>query len=151
MCLTDSDNILHMSLQCYCGDLCAISLWFAEYIMNKGITKFDWILNSIRILWVGRAPDYEVTKNAPCMDLTSQKCYGVFYASFMEKNYIKCLSSDFSCTKVSETHLKIEHPNLGLADIQMSGSVSTTGQYPINCCQGSLLLRQINLSPSMDK
>ena len=31
-------------------------LWLVEYVMNKSITKFNWISNSIKILVVGRAP-----------------------------------------------------------------------------------------------
>ena len=53
---TDHNEILHMSRQCNCRDVCKISLWSAEYIMNKTITKFHWISNSFETLLVGRAP-----------------------------------------------------------------------------------------------
>ena len=53
ICLTDHNEILHKSRQCYCRDMCKISLWSAEYVMNKSITNFQWISNSIEILLVG--------------------------------------------------------------------------------------------------
>ena len=56
MCSTDHNKILHMSQQYYCHDMCKISLWLAKYVMNKSISKFHWILNSIEILLVGQAP-----------------------------------------------------------------------------------------------
>ena len=55
MCLIDHKNILHTSRQCYCRDVCKISLWSAEYIMNKNIARFNWILNLIEISLVGQA------------------------------------------------------------------------------------------------
>ena len=43
MCWTDNKEISHTSRQRYCRDMCKISLWSAEYVMNKIITKFHWI------------------------------------------------------------------------------------------------------------
>ena len=47
ICFTYRSYILHMSRQCYCGDMCKISLWSTEYIMNKIIAKFHWIPNCL--------------------------------------------------------------------------------------------------------
>ena len=54
----DHNGILHTSRQCNCRDVCKISLWSAEYVMNKTITKFHWISNSIETSLVGRAPGH---------------------------------------------------------------------------------------------
>ena len=56
ICPTYDDKILYMSQQCYCCDVCKISLWLAEYIMNKSITKFHSISNLIKISLVGQRP-----------------------------------------------------------------------------------------------
>ena len=53
---TNRKQILHTSQQCDCRDLCKMLMWFAKYVMNKSITKFHWILNSIVILFVGQPP-----------------------------------------------------------------------------------------------
>ena len=50
---TDHNEILHTSRQYYYRDVCKISLWSAEYVMNKNIAKFDWISNLFEILLVG--------------------------------------------------------------------------------------------------
>ena len=34
MCSTNHNEILHMSRQCNCRDLCKISLWLVKYISN---------------------------------------------------------------------------------------------------------------------
>ena len=54
MCSTDHNGILHTSRHCYCGDICKNSL--SSYFINKSITKFHWISNSIEISLVRRAP-----------------------------------------------------------------------------------------------
>ena len=43
VCSTNHKEILYMSRQWNCRDICTISLWSAEYVMNKSITKFQWI------------------------------------------------------------------------------------------------------------
>ena len=57
---TRHDSIIVLTFaRCRCedsGDLCKISLWSADYIMNKNILKSHWISNSIEIPLVGRAP-----------------------------------------------------------------------------------------------
>ena len=53
---TDHNKILHMSRQCYCRDLCKISLWASECIMNKSIINFHCTSNSIKMQLVGQAP-----------------------------------------------------------------------------------------------
>ena len=55
MCSTDHNEILHMSWQCYCRDVCKISFWSAEYVLNKSIANIHSISNSIEISLVGRA------------------------------------------------------------------------------------------------
>ena len=56
MSSTNHNKILHMSRQCYCRDMCKILLWSTEYVMNKSITKFHRISNSIEISLVGWPP-----------------------------------------------------------------------------------------------
>ena len=56
ICSTDRNEILHTSRQCNCRDVCKISLWSAEYVLNKSIANFGQISNSIEISLVGRAP-----------------------------------------------------------------------------------------------
>ena len=56
MYLTDHNDILHMSQQCYCRDMCTLSLWSAACVIDKSIAKFHWISNSIKISLVGRGP-----------------------------------------------------------------------------------------------
>ena len=56
ICSTDHNEILPTSWQCYCHAVCKILFWLAEYIMNKSITKFHWISNSIEISLVGWTP-----------------------------------------------------------------------------------------------
>ena len=43
------NKIFNYSQQCYCPVVYKISLWSAEYVMNKSITKIHWISNSIKI------------------------------------------------------------------------------------------------------
>ena len=54
-----SNSKSHQNLE-YSGfhwrDVCKISFWSAEYTMNKSITKFRWIPNSIEISLLGPAP-----------------------------------------------------------------------------------------------
>ena len=40
ICLIDHNEISHSSRQLRCRDVCKISLWSAEYVMNKNITIF---------------------------------------------------------------------------------------------------------------
>ena len=49
---------------CYCRDVCKMSLWSGEYIMNKSIAKFNWISDLIKIPLVGQAPGAK-TPNTP--------------------------------------------------------------------------------------
>ena len=58
---TDHNEILHTSRQCYCRDVCKISLWSVEQILNYSTPNFDRISNSIEIPLVGQAPRYCVT------------------------------------------------------------------------------------------
>ena len=53
---TDHNEILHTSRQCYCRDVCKISLWSVEQILNYSTPNFDQISNSIEIPLVGQAP-----------------------------------------------------------------------------------------------
>ena len=55
-CMTDHNENLYTSRQCYCRDVCNISLWSAEYVMNNSIAKLIWISNSSVISFVGRTP-----------------------------------------------------------------------------------------------
>ena len=50
---TDHNEILRMSQHLHCCNMSKISLWWDEYVMNKSITKFHWILKFIEILLVG--------------------------------------------------------------------------------------------------
>ena len=52
----DHNEILHTSQQCNCRDVCKISLWSLEYILNQITAKFCRISNSIEIPFVGWAP-----------------------------------------------------------------------------------------------
>ena len=54
---TDHSEILHTSRQLHCHDVCKISLWSAENILNQGNANFGQISNSIEMLLVGRAPE----------------------------------------------------------------------------------------------
>ena len=53
---TDHSEILRKSRQYCCRDVCNILLRWTEYVMNKNITKFHQISNSIEISLVGRTP-----------------------------------------------------------------------------------------------
>ena len=48
--------MLHTSRECCCRDVCKISLWAVEQILNQSTANFDRILNSIEIPLVGVAP-----------------------------------------------------------------------------------------------
>ena len=61
-CSTDHKEIPHTSRQLYCRDVCKISLWSAEYILNQSTANFGPISNSIEISLVGRAPGVGFTK-----------------------------------------------------------------------------------------
>ena len=45
--LADHNEILHM-----CSDMCKISLWLVEYILNQSTANFGWISNLMVILLV---------------------------------------------------------------------------------------------------
>ena len=60
---TDHNEILHTSRQLHCRDMCKFSLWLAEYVMNKSITKFHW--NSIGIWLVGMVPGHPNQPDLP--------------------------------------------------------------------------------------
>ena len=53
--LTDHNDILHTS-HLHRRDLCRISLWSVEYILNQSTTNFGRISYSIEIPSVGRSP-----------------------------------------------------------------------------------------------
>ena len=53
---TDHNEILYTSRQCNCRDVCKISMWSLEHILNYSTPNFDRISNSIEIPLVGRAP-----------------------------------------------------------------------------------------------
>ena len=55
MSFTDHNEILHMSQQLHCCDVCKILLWSVEYILSQITAKFCRISYSIEILLVGRA------------------------------------------------------------------------------------------------
>ena len=57
MCSTDRKEILHMSRQLNCRDMCKILLWLGEYILKQSTAYFGRISNSIKISLVGRATD----------------------------------------------------------------------------------------------
>ena len=57
-------EILHMSRQCNCRDVCKISLWSVEHISNKSTPNFYWFSNSIEILFVGWGPALGGLSNA---------------------------------------------------------------------------------------
>ena len=48
--LTDHNEILHTSQQLHCRDVCKISLWSVEYILNQGTPNLGQISNSIEYL-----------------------------------------------------------------------------------------------------
>ena len=52
----DHNEIVHTSRQCNYRDMCKISLWSVERILNQSTANFDWISNSIEIALVGQAP-----------------------------------------------------------------------------------------------
>ena len=54
----DPNEILHTSWQCYCHDGCKTSMRSAKYEMDKSITKFHRISNSIKIPIVGQVPEH---------------------------------------------------------------------------------------------
>ena len=60
MCSTDHNEILLTSRQLYCRDVCKISSWLVEYILNYSTANFGRIPNSIEISFVGRAPGQQI-------------------------------------------------------------------------------------------
>ena len=54
--VTDHNKILHTSRQCNCRDVCKISLWSVECILNQSPANFGRISTSIEISLVGQAP-----------------------------------------------------------------------------------------------
>ena len=54
MSSNNQNEISHTSRQCNCRDMCKISLWSVEYILNYGTPNFDRILNSIETPLVGQ-------------------------------------------------------------------------------------------------
>ena len=46
ICLTDHNEILHMSQQLHCRDVCKILLWSVENILIQSTTNFGRISNS---------------------------------------------------------------------------------------------------------
>ena len=58
ICSADHSDIFPTSRQCYCRDVCKISLRSAEYVMSKSIAKFHWIPKSVEIPLVGRTPGH---------------------------------------------------------------------------------------------
>ena len=77
---TDHNEILHMSRQCYCHDVCKILLWWVEYVLNKSITKFHWISNLIEISLVGQVPgDDACNEQEIYHDIMSGVSLGIMY------------------------------------------------------------------------
>ena len=75
---TDHNEILHTSRQCYCRDVCKMSLWSAKYVMNKSIAKCHWISNLIEIQLVGQAPVLNISLRNPIAHwatLPMRSCY----------------------------------------------------------------------------
>ena len=56
MSCINHNEILYMSWQCKCRDLCKISLWWVEYILNQSTANFGQISNLIKISLVGWVP-----------------------------------------------------------------------------------------------
>ena len=56
---TDHNEILHTSRHYYCCDVCKILLWSVDHILNQGTVNLDRISNSIEIMFVGQAPEWQ--------------------------------------------------------------------------------------------
>ena len=52
----DHNKILHMLWHCYCRDMCKISLWSVEDILNHSTPNFYQILNSVETLFMEWVP-----------------------------------------------------------------------------------------------
>ena len=97
----DHNEILHTSRQCNCRDVCKIPLWSVEHIINQSTPKFDRILNSIKIPFMGRAPDIRSsgeTKESPAQQfrylfLQIWWIKWIPFAGTMGVNYFHPLSS----------------------------------------------------------
>ena len=77
---TDHNEMLHISRQCYCHDVCKILLWLVEYVLNKSITKFHWISNLIEISLVGQVPgDDACNEQEIYHDIMSGVSLGIMY------------------------------------------------------------------------
>ena len=57
---TDHNEIVNISRQCYCRDVCNILLWAAKWTMNKSMTKFRWISNSVEVSLLWRATGFPI-------------------------------------------------------------------------------------------
>ena len=60
---TNHNEILHTSRQLHCRDMCQISLWLVEHILNSNILNFDRISNSNEKALVERAPGARPTND----------------------------------------------------------------------------------------
>ena len=61
--ISDHNEILHMPRQSHCRDMCKVSLWSVEYILNQSTANFGRISNSIEISLVGRAPGHNLHRS----------------------------------------------------------------------------------------
>ena len=57
---TNHNKILYTSRQCHYCDMCKTLLWSVEYVINKSITNFHWLSNSIEVLLVGWAAGIQI-------------------------------------------------------------------------------------------
>ena len=71
MCSTDNNIILHTARQLHCHDMCKISLWLDEHILNQSTSNFGLVSKWIEISLVGRAPEVIIltTTNATSDDI----------------------------------------------------------------------------------
>ena len=110
--MTDHKEILHTSRQLHCRDVCEISLWSVENILNQSTAKFGRISNLIEIS-VGRAPEQVLTS-----DMTS-RCDGWDFLSkeFLDHCLLHLIVSNFTPKLWKETHNMMPQtlPNMGNA------------------------------------
>ena len=70
-CSADHNEILHTSQQWHCRDMCKISLWLDDPVLNQSTRNFYRISNSIEIQLAGRAPRACITITTWCCHNTS--------------------------------------------------------------------------------
>ena len=66
-CSANHNEILHMSRQLHCRDMCLILLWLVEHILNQNTPNFVLSSNFIKIPLVGQVPhlNYHYTYRCP--------------------------------------------------------------------------------------